>query len=139
MKSFNGLVSYQDLEELMLSNGISVFMNPLMPIDDLCIVGYYHGLQSIEYAILDATGCATTCFYRVEANSSFHLKAYSCSNIECVDCEEQFSRLSHEIMGCMRCSKCNENDDIFGYDRDTLVEMFRDAKLMKIFPRWRWK
>lgn len=138
MKSFSGLVRYEDLEELMLSSGATVFMRPFMPIDDLCLVNYDYQSSSIEYATLDIIYCVTSCYYTIKACSPFYSKAYSYSNVVCVNCGEKCSRMSNKNFGWLICCNCDEHYDVFGYSADIIVEIFRDVELVKLFPRWRW-
>lgn len=142
MKSFSGLVRYEDLEELMLSSDTALPSSPFIPIEDMCIIKYHHELQVLEYVTLDvfeADSFIALSSYRAKVDSLFHLKVYSCLNIECLDCGKPSSRLSSKNIGQLRCYECLEPDDVFDYDKETVIEMFSHATITKLYPRWRWK
>lgn len=142
MKSFSGLVRYKDIEKLRMPNDTALLSNPFIPIEDMCIIKYHHELQVLEYVTLDvfkAYSFIALSSYRAKVDSLFHLKAYSCLNIECLDCGKPSSRLSSKEIGQLRCYECGDSDDVFHYDADIVLRMFSNATITKLYPRWRWK
>lgn len=147
--TYNGLIRLEDFLSIVKDHRrLKDALNErpaVVVLDGFCVISYEEAVGSRKHAFLQYLYVdeGIEAYYEpvyILRDNSIPNKMYSCSNIECEWCGENSARLTDDYIGSITCSveSCQSTYCISGIDMADVEGIFKDAVIMKKYPRWRW-
>lgn len=145
--TYNGLIKVEDFKAIIKTHQHDTYIEdfpPLIVSGGYCLVTYISESRVPNYALLqhmsDINPYVGYVSLYIEPDNSIPNRMYSCSKIECSWCEGSFAELHENYQGIAMCNdgSCGHATDLETLNRDYFIDIFKNAILMKKYPRWRW-